>query len=114
MTTKREYLDLLLKSADDGTFPSTSGSFDACLYRGPNGKKCAIGILIPDDKYDPEFENASTSSVIAAAGIVVDGLKNMDFYDIQRTHDNLAYRKIWNAEGFKTAIKALPCFQKAS
>lgn len=28
-----------------------------CLYRGPNGTKCAAGHLIPDDKYDPKMEN---------------------------------------------------------
>jgi hypothetical protein len=31
----------------------------SCLYRGPNGKKCAAGILIPDEKYSPELEDAS-------------------------------------------------------
>jgi hypothetical protein len=28
-----------------------------CLYRGPNGLKCAAGHLIPDDKYDERMEN---------------------------------------------------------
>jgi len=28
----------------------------SCLYRSPNGLKCAIGCLIPDELYDPEFE----------------------------------------------------------
>lgn len=27
-----------------------------CLYRGPNGRKCAIGILIPDSKYKKKME----------------------------------------------------------
>lgn len=27
-----------------------------CLYRGSSGLKCAIGCLIPDDKYDPMME----------------------------------------------------------
>ena len=31
---------------DDGT----------CLYRGPGGLKCAVGVLIPDDVYTPEME----------------------------------------------------------
>jgi hypothetical protein len=29
---------------------------DGCAYRGEGGSKCAAGILIPDDAYDPEFE----------------------------------------------------------
>jgi len=28
-----------------------------CLYRGPNGTKCAVGVLIPDEFYDPEMES---------------------------------------------------------
>jgi hypothetical protein len=35
------------KSAADGR----------CMYRNPDGTKCAIGCLIPDHLYDPEFEN---------------------------------------------------------
>lgn len=30
---------------------------DGCLYRGPNGTKCAVGCLIPDDRYDPAMEH---------------------------------------------------------
>ena len=30
--------------------------YGRCLYRGPEGRKCAIGCLIPDEKYDPAFE----------------------------------------------------------
>lgn len=28
----------------------------ACMYRGPNGLKCAAGCLIPDELYNPSFE----------------------------------------------------------
>lgn len=30
-----------------------------CKYRGANGRMCAVGCLIPDDKYDREMEGAS-------------------------------------------------------
>lgn len=30
-----------------------------CLYRGPNGTKCAIGHLIPDELYDEIFNRVS-------------------------------------------------------
>lgn len=30
-----------------------------CMYLGPNGLKCAAGILIPEDQYNPEFEGKS-------------------------------------------------------
>ena len=28
-----------------------------CLYRGPEGRKCAVGILIPDEAYNPEWDH---------------------------------------------------------
>lgn len=28
----------------------------SCLYRGPDGTKCAVGVLIPDATYDEDME----------------------------------------------------------
>lgn len=41
-----------------------------CLYRTPEGLKCAIGALIPDENYNPDLENTAASShcVIEAMG----------------------------------------------
>lgn len=33
-----------------------------CLYRGPNGTKCAAGALIPDEIYTPSIENKRSSA----------------------------------------------------
>ena len=30
-----------------------------CKYRGPDGTKCAVGVLIPDEVYDPDMEGHS-------------------------------------------------------
>ena len=35
----------------------SADAIGVCLYRGPNGLKCAAGILIPDDKYHLDMEN---------------------------------------------------------
>lgn len=35
-----------------------------CLYRGPKGRKCAVGIWIPDDEYNPNFEGDSLGDLI--------------------------------------------------
>ncbi len=32
-----------------------------CKYRGPNGLKCAVGVLIPDDKYSVSMEGSDGS-----------------------------------------------------
>jgi hypothetical protein len=34
-----------------------------CLYRGPEGLKCAVGCLIPDEVYRPEMESRSVISL---------------------------------------------------
>jgi hypothetical protein len=33
-----------------------------CLYRGPNGLKCAVGFLIADKRYNAEYNGAGASS----------------------------------------------------
>lgn len=35
------------------------GQVTACAYRGDNGLKCAVGILIPDEDYKAEWEGES-------------------------------------------------------
>ena len=44
-----------------GLFQQGKVSMDdnRCLYRGPDGAKCAIGFLIPDQDYRPSFEGPS-------------------------------------------------------
>ena len=35
-----------------------------CLYRGPNGRSCAIGCLIPDDEYKEIFEYQEATAIL--------------------------------------------------
>lgn len=44
-----------------------------CLYRGPNGTKCAIGVSIPDSLYNPNLEGKSGLQALAEIGITVNG-----------------------------------------
>jgi len=46
---------------------STDGPF--CLYRAPDGKKCAIGFCIPDEEYRPNLEGGDAWLAYKAAGI---------------------------------------------
>src|SRR5258706_1958080 len=39
--------------------PQTYHVVKYCVYKNENGLKCAIGCLIPDEKYSPEFEGVS-------------------------------------------------------
>jgi hypothetical protein len=39
-------------------------AFGRCMYRGPNGDKCAMGIHITDEEYLPGMEGRSISGVL--------------------------------------------------
>lgn len=79
--------------AVSGVLKQASKSFDfdhGCRYRGPNGLKCAVGHLIPDEIYKPEME-------IGIASLYQENLEiTMLFKDVslpmlralQRAHDN--------------------------
>jgi hypothetical protein len=61
-----------------------------CLYRSPEGLKCAVGCLIPDEVYDPEMEERVISRLLGC----YDSLNFLWPYydllnDLQRTHDML-------------------------
>jgi hypothetical protein len=34
-----------------------------CAYRGEDGLKCAVGVIIADDEYDPVFDMVSDSAI---------------------------------------------------
>lgn len=41
----------------------------SCLYRAPNGDRCAIGVLIPDALYTPSLEGNSVEKLIVKEAI---------------------------------------------
>lgn len=118
--TKQEYYDLLVRSASDGTFPSLDGD-GSCLYRGPEGARCAVGLLIPDDRYTEELEGkvpGHNAVYQALEGSVPAGLTERDLTAVQLCHDDVAAgsfdandrRLPWSADAFVASINALPCF----
>lgn len=83
------------------------GVADKCAYRGENGKKCAIGCLIPDAKYDPSFEGKPLSrddadEVLRAAGL---GWHQRDLgQELQLVHDGEEPEN-WKGELYAIATK---------
>ena len=45
----------------------TDFELPTCLYRGPNGTKCAVGALIPDEEYDERLEYKGVRSLPSVA-----------------------------------------------
>lgn len=64
-----------------------------CKYRAPDGLRCAVGILIPDDEYDESWD---TNEIGLRASIVqcyCPSLKNVDtgmLEAVQKIHDNVS------------------------
>jgi hypothetical protein len=71
---------------------------EVCLYRGPNGNKCAIGFLIPDELATADLDGNADSDV---SGIMRDFPQIKEFFEgvdeellsgLQHTHDHTAMR----------------------
>lgn len=41
-------------------------SVGTCAYRGARGRKCAVGVLIPDSKYTPSMEGFQFFSIVCS------------------------------------------------
>jgi len=72
-----------------------------CLYRGPNGLRCAIGALIPDEAYDEAIDLGGIgvfdlpSEIKEACGIDIEN--NRLASDLQELHDDPTN---WDQSGF--------------
>lgn len=54
----------LRKQGCKSSIPDSSEDSYICLYRSPEKHKCAIGCLIPDKDYKPEFEEKNLDKLI--------------------------------------------------
>ena len=46
-----------------------------CLYRGPNGLKCAVGFLITDEAYSGDIEDKHSDTPEVRAALIKSGIK---------------------------------------
>lgn len=82
---------------------------DFCLYKDFNGNKCAIGCLIPDEVYRPEFEGQNVYDLQQVYQIFSFGSNKATILtlllELQRVHDD-TYN--WKPTGLNNAaIKTL-------
>lgn len=110
INTRQELVDAIRAAQEKQNWMRASNDDNGCKYRlvleDETVLKCAIGCLIPDDKYNPEFEEKAfygkcvmpewTNRIMEAAGVnpeLFDALSEM-----QEAHDNQ----------FKTTWKSIP------
>lgn len=66
--TNQEIFNIVWRGLESqGWQPSLLADTDMCAYRGTHQRKCAIGWLIPDDKYDPFIEGCPISVLLMCA-----------------------------------------------
>lgn len=84
----QEMFDFVCKKIIEQGNKSVNSKYE-CLYRGPDGLKCAAGWLIPDDEYDPEIEgygvHALRSRQLAFVLMSYDQVSLLE--DLQKSHD---------------------------
>jgi len=86
------------KNSPSFTIPQT-GVY-RCQYRGPNNTRCSIGCLIPDEKYNPIFENQSSPDILSYIGIDISEVHPRLLVELQMSHDLLV-----SHDGFHEKIK---------
>lgn len=59
---KQEIFDKVYTELFKQGVPSVD-PYGTCLYRGPNGTKCAVGHLIPDELYDEKMNKLGVDSL---------------------------------------------------
>jgi hypothetical protein len=70
-----------------------------CMYRGPNGVRCAAGIHIPPEIYDPEMEGLTVDRLIDR---LIDFPEVLDYFQentwllvqMQTAHDDYMPRSV--------------------
>ena len=61
----QETLDFVYAKLKEQGCKSVNPATGLCAYRGKFGIKCAIGWLIPDEKYNMEMENVSARVLVS-------------------------------------------------
>lgn len=64
-----------------------------CLYRGPDGTKCAVGCLISDEAYKPYLERKGADEQPVLDALAASGIVDPDktfLRDLQILHDQFS------------------------
>lgn len=88
--TKLDYFNLLIQTSKERGFPSLShhDGCTTCSYRGVCGRKCAVGLLIPDDRYSSHLEGLAADSIMIRDRIdIPEGMSMYDLCACQEVHD---------------------------
>lgn len=112
--TKEEYKALLIHTSATGGFPARGGLFNRCMYRTDDGKKCAAGLLIPDECYTPQIEGLCINSfcdeirnpaTVLVARHLPEGVTLFQVHELQQAHDSRS--QAWDHERFVADVNRI-------
>jgi hypothetical protein len=123
LVTKQEVFDFVCTSLINqgrGSYDPEFGDVGMCLYRHPDGAKCAVGHMIADEEYVPRMDGVGCGSnpEVGATGVmelipnyfpalVGSASYETDVYflrQLQGAHDDAAIRN-FSHDGFVEAFK---------
>ena len=85
----QEFFDKTLAHLKQQGVRSAQGA--SCLYRGPDGTKCAIGFHIPDELYESEMEGKGVGNLLVhypELKPLFEGVSDGLMIELQGLHDN--------------------------
>lgn len=91
--TNQEIFDKVVAHLRQQKVRSVEGN--ACMYRGPEGLKCAVGCLINDDAYSHDLEGKVAGAIevrcaLLASGVPADDGDTIDMLRrLQNVHDDM-------------------------
>lgn len=85
--TRQEIFDTAYRGLEaQGFKQSLNGS--GCSYRGDDGRKCAIGHIIPDERYNSDMEGIAADNLADKCLNDLIAISDYDFiWRLQRCHD---------------------------
>lgn len=91
MLTLQEIFDKVAHHLLTQNKRATGESDTFCMYRTPEGLKCAVGCLIPDELYNKKIEGKSIGTLFLEC--VLPGIENTAksctlLWELRRLHDN--------------------------
>ncbi len=87
MNKQEAFNKIYLGLKSQGFQKSFNETIYRCQYRGPNGLKCAVGYLIPDEKYHESLEKLNPYDLIKVSIIDFPMLDSDFLVELQSIHD---------------------------
>ena len=86
-TKVRDHLLTQMKKSQGLLQREDHGEYMTCLYYGPDGLKCAVGALIPENMYNPRMEGEGVDTDIIKNALDYSEEQKRLLQELQCVHD---------------------------